>query len=263
MSVFRNALKLITNNTNSFRLPLWYLKYNNQLLTNIYDFKTIKHYTIWHDISKPFIKQIDESGKVHYPDHANKSAELFRNHIRNDNIIIDLIGLDMLCHTSSFEEICKLKLPTKIICTLLISALAELHSNAELFGGIESDSFKIKFKRLEKLGSKLCKFYFEKAYVYIITRTDLSIPQQMVQSAHAALECGREFVKLKDEHPSIIICSAKNENKLKDAIQYCYDNNIKLKVFREPDIGNQITSIATEPLIGDRRNLMKKYQLIK
>jgi hypothetical protein len=44
--------------------------------------------------------------------------------------------------------------------TLLIAALAEVHSNASLFGGIESTSFKIKWKTIDKRGRQICKRYF-------------------------------------------------------------------------------------------------------
>jgi len=35
---------------------------------------------------------------------------------------------------------------------LLLTAIAEVHSNAEMFGGHDSDSFKAKIKRLDKRG---------------------------------------------------------------------------------------------------------------
>jgi len=37
--------------------------------------------------------------------------------------------------------------------------------------------------------------------------------------------------------------------------------NIRFKEFREPDIGNQLTAIATEPVYGEQREFFKKYQL--
>jgi hypothetical protein len=39
--------------------------------------------------------------------------------------------------------------------SLLITGLAEIHSNASMFGGIESTSFKIKWKHLNKRGRQL------------------------------------------------------------------------------------------------------------
>jgi hypothetical protein len=39
--------------------------------------------------------------------------------------------------------------------SLLITGLCELHSNAQMFGGIESTSFKIKWKHLSKMGKRI------------------------------------------------------------------------------------------------------------
>lgn len=41
--------------------------------------------------------------------------------------------------------------------TLLVVAFAELHANAEMFGGTNNTSFKIKFKQLDKRGKQLLK----------------------------------------------------------------------------------------------------------
>lgn len=45
--------------------------------------------------------------------------------------------------------------------TLLLAGVAEINSNANMFGGYESESFKIKMKRLEKYGDKICRRLFD------------------------------------------------------------------------------------------------------
>lgn len=255
---------MLTKDTDTFKLPDWYDTYKSEIYSNLHKFKTIKHYNLWHDISKPWVKTIDENGKVHYPDHANKSADMFLEYeyIRNDETIARLIRYDMAFHTLKFEEILDLKLSIQDTCTLLITALAELHSNAKMFGGMDSDSFKIKWKRLNKLGKKILHHTFDHPYVYAIVRKDLSIPQQAVQAGHALIESIKTF-KPTEEHPSVIICSVKNEKKLQDAISFLYDNGVKISVFKEPDIGNQMTALATEPLYGVNRKIMNKFQLMR
>ncbi|MNC77597.1 hypothetical protein D3C75_1295840 [compost metagenome] len=39
--------------------------------------------------------------------------------------------------------------------TLLLTGLAEVHSNARMFGGLDSTSFKIKWKHIDKRGKKI------------------------------------------------------------------------------------------------------------
>lgn len=62
-----------------------------------------------------------------------------------------LIAKDMLCHTTKAADAGAL-LQDQDFPTLMLTAWAELHANASLlFGGYESDSFKIKRKALSKL----------------------------------------------------------------------------------------------------------------
>lgn len=263
LSVWKHTFRLLTSDDLSgFRLPSWWDQYKAKILENTHSFKTIKHYAIWHDCGKPFTLEIDSEGKRHFPNHAAKSAETFREYIRNDETICRLIGNDMLMHTHKYEDIMELGLSTKDICTHLIIALAELHANAEHFGGIESESFKIKFKRYEKLGKKLCYQLFDHSYVYVISRNDLTPAQKAVQGTHAAIEVARNFMKPQDEHPSLVLCVVKNENKLKKVIEELYNKNIRLQAFREPDLGNALTAIATEPLKGDARAPLARFQLL-
>jgi len=44
--------------------------------------------------------------------------------------------------------------------TLLIVGLAEIHSNAELFGGYDSQSFKIKWNQINRRGNAVVKKLF-------------------------------------------------------------------------------------------------------
>ncbi len=67
-----------------------------------------------------------------------------------------LIKNDMKAHLtkpSEFKEFMKCD-NYKI---LLITALCELHSNAVMFGGTESQNFKIKYKKLNRLGKNVVK----------------------------------------------------------------------------------------------------------
>lgn len=102
-----------------------------------------------------------------------------------------------------------------------------------------------------------------KRYIYIGVRTDLSIPQQVVQACHVALEAGESF--LEDfGHPSVVVLGFKTESKLKrfkdylDSIEWMHYDT-----FREPDRDNELTSIATMPVPEEDKKLFKKFQLLK
>jgi hypothetical protein len=84
-----------------------------------------------------------------------------------------------------------------------------------------------------------------------VTRADLTDGYKAVQSTHAA-------INFTFEHPSragpwfkdsnyLVQLVAKDENHLKNIILHCAKHDIAHTVFREPDIGNQITAICIEP----------------
>ena len=100
-------------------------------------------------------------------------------------------------------------------------------------------------------------------YLYVLIRKDLSPQQIAVQACHASIEIARNYITPQEEHPSVIICEIKNEEKLFSLINYLKSHNIKFKEFREPDRGNELTAIATELLFGEERIPMKRFQLLK
>lgn len=262
LSVWNYTNRLLMDDTEGFRLPQWYIDYKDEIYSNFHDHKTIKHYNIWHDIGKPFCIIYDENGKHHFPDHAKKSKEIWDSIFPEKTIISTLIEHDMDFHTLKCDQIIDQGLSTQDLCTLMLTALAELHSNAAMFGGIDSDSFKIKFKKLEKLGNQICKKLFDHAYMYVLVRNDLSKAQQTVQAAHAAIESGRKYLNSSDEHPSVIMCSVKSESKLLKCAEEMSAQGIDYVLFKEPDIGNKATALASRPLIGKERKAFSRFQLL-
>jgi hypothetical protein len=122
------------------------------------DPEIIRLYQIYHDCGKPFCRIVDEDGKQHFPNHAEVSYQTWLKHSDGSDMslhIARLIRKDMDCHTAKGEESIKAFIEDKDAHILLLTGLCELHSNAQMFGGIESTSFKIKFKQLDKIGRKL------------------------------------------------------------------------------------------------------------
>lgn len=141
----------------TWRFPSWFEQNADWIRERLAPhFDDIQTYQQWHDLGKPYCREIDADGKVHYPNHAEVSAEIWLA-LGDKREIGDLIRDDMLCHTlrpagaTAFASN-----PNALM--LLVTALCELHANASMFGGISSDSFKAKFKRLEKSGNIIVSY---------------------------------------------------------------------------------------------------------
>lgn len=137
-----------------WKLPEWMSEYRAQIQQRLLPKNIIEQYTLFHDCGKPYCLTIDENGKRHFPDHAEVS---FRTWMRADGNeqIAKLIQLDMKIHTIKASELDEfIRHPEAI--TLLLAGLAEVHSNAKMFGGIESESFKIKWSQINRRGRAIC-----------------------------------------------------------------------------------------------------------
>lgn len=99
--------------------------------------------------------------------------------------------------------------------------------------------------------------------MYILVREDLSLPQKIVQSAHAAIESAKSFLGNELEHPHLVVLATKNEKTLYKSAQKLDQLGIRYRIFIEPDIGNEATALATEVVRGDNRRIFKNYQCIK
>jgi len=134
-----------------WKLPEWILE--PSLWDNLEDLNVIKNYHIFHDCGKPYCLSTDEDGKRHFPNHAQYSSQIWRS-ISKSDLEADLMLHDMDIHllkSDSVNNFCELP----YAATLLITGLSELHSNAAMFGGISSTSFKIKWKSINKFGKRI------------------------------------------------------------------------------------------------------------
>lgn len=253
--VWQHTKKLICGDFEGFRLPDWFKENHHFIVNNLHKWGIISAYNRFHDCGKPFCITEDIEGKRHFPNHAGLSMQLYRE--AGELEVAELIGLDMMFHSGEVDW----TLPIETLTTLMITAFAEIHSNAKQFpGGIESTSFKIKYKRLDKLGKRLIEKLprHEDSYSYLIVRNDLPDAQKVVQASHATWEGSSEMRR----HPSLVCLVVKNEAKLKKTMAELIENNIQFSIFREPLFENSITAICTEPLSGARREVLKRYQLL-
>lgn len=121
------------------------IKQNSILM---YDILT---YCLYHDCGKPYCRTVDCNGNTHFLNHELVSYKKWME-AGGSKFIGDLILYDMAIHRSTIKELNNMFDNISIIqwCILIISALSEVHSNAEMFGGLESISFKIKLKKIFK-----------------------------------------------------------------------------------------------------------------
>ncbi len=156
VAVMRKARKIINKDLTGFKMPDWFIENIDYIIQSAHDWKIIKRYTIWHDCGKPFCRIVDAEGKQHFPNHEQKSKETFDS-FSDNKLVSNLIGNDMLLHTAKSEDLDKIILSKADWFTLIIVSFAELHANADMFGGVENTSFKIKWKQLDKRGKQVLK----------------------------------------------------------------------------------------------------------
>lgn len=136
-----------------WKLPDCVYENSDFILKNLIDDRTLSLYTVYHDCGKPFCLDIDQDGKRHFPNHAEKSYEIFQLVFKNDTAA-NLIRHDMDIHllkANGVEDFCK----NPLAISLLLTGLSEIHSNAAMFGGIDSVNFKIKIKNITQRAKQI------------------------------------------------------------------------------------------------------------
>ena len=95
-------------------------------------------------------------------------------------------------------------------------------------------------------------------------RSDLTSAQQTVQAIHAALALALDpgMDGLFSTHPHLVLAKVKDERELLKWADKLDAKGVKFSVFREPDIGDKATALATEPLHDQRRSYLKNLQLV-
>lgn len=137
-------------------LPDWVYENKQLILEKLFHEYILQEYMIMHDCGKPYCRTVDEEGKVHFPNHAEVSYVKYLEHYPKYKLVAELIRSDMDIHCLKSEEVEEFaKRPTAI--SLLIVGLCEIHANASMFGGIDSTSFKIKWKQINKRGKQIIK----------------------------------------------------------------------------------------------------------
>ena len=139
---YRDLLRYIKGRPTKYQwmLPAWFSQLK---IPKLQHFATMRKYQIYHDCGKCY-GRIEKDGKIHFPKHEEISYHVAKK-LKFSDTVCELIRLDMVCHrTDGFAD----HLENPLLPSLLLTALAEVYANSEMFGGCETDSFKIKHKRI-------------------------------------------------------------------------------------------------------------------
>ena len=151
--------ELISGNMEEWRLPEWFISNKDWLISNLPSSEVLQQYQVFHDCGKVKCLVVDEDGKRHFPNHAMVSAREWLI-AGGSQEVANLIERDMDMHLLKPSQASEYK-RLDLVPALLLTALSEIHANAQMFGGIESVSFKIKFKQLSKRGNAFIKIIKE------------------------------------------------------------------------------------------------------
>lgn len=99
-----------------------------------------------------------------------------------------------------------------------------------------------------------------------VTRRDLELGYQSVQSNHAGIQFQHEYPGIArewyQESNTLVQLTASDERELQDLTHKCQSKDLSVSVFYEPDVGNQITAICIQPSKVTRK-LVSKLPLLK
>jgi hypothetical protein len=140
-------------NAPNWRIPEWVDANLSLIKKNLLPRYVMDRYLTLHDCGKPAVRTVDENGKQHFPNHAESSERVYLSTFKEqaNETVAYLIRHDMDAHLLKNEGVEEFAKNPTAVCQLL-AALAEVTSNAAMFGGIESTSFKIKFKQINQRG---------------------------------------------------------------------------------------------------------------
>lgn len=145
------ALEALQPPDGDWRPPDWF--WTPGLLDRLLPDAVIEEYQVHHDCGKPYCVQIGEDGRRHFPDHAAVSERVWLA-IGGDPTAARLMRMDMDAHLLTGDQVEEFAARPEAV-TLLLTALAEVHANATMFGGTSSTSFKIKSKHLARRGKQV------------------------------------------------------------------------------------------------------------
>ena len=137
-------------------LQAWFNRIRSTMPDALLAPEDLHAYHVYHDCGKHIVLCTDDTGRRHFPDHAAASALQYAAIFPNDHRTSYLIAHDMDFHTMRGDDL-RVLWTQPLAATLYLTAWAEIRANAGMFGGFQSESYKIKRSRLLKAAKK-CSF---------------------------------------------------------------------------------------------------------
>jgi len=134
-----------------WRVPAWTA--TPGLLDRVAPPEVMAAYIEFHDCGKVHTRVVDADGRQHFPGHAAASERVWLA-VGGDPLAARLMGMDMDFHLLRPEGVDGFAARPEA-ASLLLASVAEVHSNAAMFGGPDSDSFKMKAKHLDRRGRQV------------------------------------------------------------------------------------------------------------
>jgi hypothetical protein len=97
--------------------------------------------------------------------------------------------------------------------------------------------------------------------LYVIVRRDLPLAHQAVQAIHAGIASARELIPAGISHPSLVLCTVPDQAALSIIEKRCAEAGVRCKTFREADMDDQPTALATEPVRAPKRRVFQDLPL--
>lgn len=108
---------------------------------------------------------------------------------------------------------------------------------------------------------------FERQYLYIFVRQDISPEYQAVQASHATFFAGQklqqEGVKFDASKTHFVLIGVPDLNALYEARGIASANGIDTYMFHEEDLDNQMTAFTTGIVTQEKRAAFKQFNILK
>lgn len=125
----------------------------------------------------------------------------------------------------------------------------------------------------EKSIKEINRYDLVTPFTYIFVREDLEPVQQLIQAGHAIHKAGfqlgrhsqyeEDFDRGGFNSTHFCVFGVKDLAELESAVSYLMHHEVKFQEFYEPDVGNLLTAVVSEPLIGTKRKLMEGFKPLR